>query len=403
MAAKLGVNLLREKHKSISLMLIDLQMPDLSGLEVLQAANTEGINVPAIMITAHSSEQVITDAFRLGIHDYLKKPVDVDKLNVAITRALAETRLRHEKAALTIQLQEQVTRLTALSDVGRSVISTLNIGTVLSRILEAGVSLTHAEHGFIALRDSKTDQLYLRAMMDFGDKQVETVQVPVNDRLLTQALKNGQPIRISRPSEGRAMKVSTGLLVHSLINVPIFYQNQPLGVLSVNNHTQRRNFTKGDETLLTSLADYAAIAIGNASSYEKAKQEIEERKRAEAALQNANSEIAQLIASLSSILIVISPKIQVVHWNPSAHKIFNIPKEDAVGVRLDDLGIQWRFNPIAKGIDQTRKDGLPQYLDPIPFKRLELPPTRWCRCWDWSRSSMLRWPICWPTSVSRPN
>jgi PAS domain S-box-containing protein len=368
---KAGLNLLREKHKAISLMLIDLQMPDLSGLEVLRTATAEGIHVPVIMITAHSSEQVITDAFRLGVYDYLKKPVEVDKLDVAITRALSETRLRREKAELTIQLQDQVSRLTALSDVGRSVISTLNIGTVLSRILEAGVSLTHAEHGFIALRDSKTDQLYLRAVMNFGDKQVETVQAPVNEHLLKQALKNGQPIRISRPSEGQGMKVSTGLLVHSLIHVPIFYQKQPLGVLSVNNHTQRRNFTKGDETLLTSLADYAAIAIGNASSYEKAKQEIEERKRVEAALRNANSEIAQLIASLSSILIVLSPDLQVVHWNPSAHKVFDIPKEDAAGVHLDKLGIQWQFDPVAKGIEHCKTDGLPKYLDPIRFKRCD--------------------------------
>ena len=366
--AKAGLSLLRKKHQIISLMLLDLQMPDLSGLDLLRAAIDEGVNVPTIMITAQDSGQVITEAFRLGVHDYLTKPVDVEKLNAAITRALSETRLRREKEKLANQLQEQVSWLKALSDVGRSVTSTLNIGTVLRRILEAGVSLTHAEQGFIALREANTDMLYLRAVKDIDDQKINTVRIPINDTLIQYALETG---RRTRPSVGERLKVSTGLLVSSLIHVPIFYQRRPLGVLSVNNHTQRRNFTHRDETLLASLADYAAIAIVNANSFQKVRQEIEERRRAESALQKANSEIAQLIVSLSSVLIVVSPDLNVVHWNPSAQQVFGIAKEDAAGIELSKLGIKWTYESIAKGIEACRKDGLPQYLDPIRFKRLD--------------------------------
>jgi PAS domain S-box-containing protein len=370
-SGKAGLKLLQEKHRQISVMLLDLQMPDLGGLDLLRIAKKEGINVPAIMITAHSSEQVITDAFRLGVHDYLKKPVDVDQLNEAITRALSETRLRREKAKLTTQLQEQVSWLMALSDVGRSVTSTLNIDTVLRRILDASVSLTRAQQGFIALLDPKSEQLYLRAVKDIDDIRVDTVRIPVNDTLIKKALETGHPVRMTRMPGGDSLRVSTGLLVYSLIHVPIFYQKHSLGVLSVNNHTQRRDFTEGDEILLKSLADYAAIAIVNAHSFEKAQQEIEERRRAETALRNANSEIAQLIASLSSILIVLSPDLHIVHWNPSAQNVFGFTVEAAVGKHISELGIQWNYDPISQNIEQCRKDGLPKYLDPVRFMRLD--------------------------------
>jgi two-component system NtrC family sensor kinase len=172
-----ALRVIREKHQQLSLMLLDLQMPDLSGLDLLRQLKDEGINVPAIMVTAHGSEQIIADAFRLGVYDYLSKPVDVDKLNEAITRALTETRLRHEKAKLNVRLQDQVSWLTALSDVGRSVTSTLDINTVLRRILEAGVSLTDAEQGFIALLDTSTERLYLRAVKNIEDEKIETFRL----------------------------------------------------------------------------------------------------------------------------------------------------------------------------------------------------------------------------------
>lgn len=289
---KAALETIRDHHDEISLMLLDLEMPDMSGLELLRKVKDAGYKVPAIMVTAHGSEQIIVDAFRLGVHDYLKKPVDIEELNEAITQALSETRLRREKAELTAKLQEQLSWFSAISDVGQSGISSLDINTVLGRILEAGVSLTQAQQGFIALRDSTNKQLYLRAVKNIDEEKVDTVRLPVSDLLIDTAFTTGRPVRRTRDANGKSLKVSTGFLVHSLIHVPIKYHGRPLGVLSVNNHTNMRNFSESDETLLSFLADYAAIAIINASSFEKARHEIDERKKVESALRESEERYA---------------------------------------------------------------------------------------------------------------
>ena len=49
------------------------------------------------MSTAHGSEQVATEAFRLGVRDYVPKPFEVNDMIKAIERALAETRMRKER------------------------------------------------------------------------------------------------------------------------------------------------------------------------------------------------------------------------------------------------------------------------------------------------------------------
>jgi two-component system, NtrC family, sensor kinase len=91
---KSGLELIRQKHKSIDLMLLDLQLPDMTGLDILRQLAQEGLNVPTILFTGHGSVEVAVDAFRLGVQDYLDKGVEIDVLSASISRALTESRLR---------------------------------------------------------------------------------------------------------------------------------------------------------------------------------------------------------------------------------------------------------------------------------------------------------------------
>jgi two-component system NtrC family sensor kinase len=263
------------------LMLLDFQLSDTTGLEVLRRSTSEGHNVPAILITAEGSEQIAVDAFRLGVQDYLIKPVDADSLSGAIARALAETRLRRETERLTAQLKQQVTWLTALSRVGQAVTSTLELNGVLRRIVEAGVYLTQAEEGFLALLEDQSDQLYLRAVKNIDQEECKTLRSQASDSLVREVVSTQSPLRMTCAPNGQPLKVTTGLLVHSLLYVPILLKDRMLGVLAVDNRISGRVFTDTDETLLTSLADYAAVAIENAGLYEQAQSEIVERMRVE--------------------------------------------------------------------------------------------------------------------------
>ena len=258
------------------LMLLDLQLPDINGLDVLHQLAKEKHSVPTIFITAYGSEEVATKALRLGVHDYLTKPLDLDLLKAAIARALTQNRLRRESARLTARLKQQVTRLTVLSKVGQSVTSILDVDEVLRRIVEAGVYLTQAEEGFLALQDKGSEQLFLRATKNLDQDEIKTLRLKVIDPLLSSVMQSGRPLRTSHSSEGQPIKLKTGFLMQSLLQVPILSKGQALGVLQVGNRINQRSFGKMDETLLVSLADYAAVAIENASLYTETGQRLAE-------------------------------------------------------------------------------------------------------------------------------
>ena len=68
------------------LLLLDLKLPDGSGLDLLQSLRNAGDTVPTIMITGHSDMESPICAMRMGATDYIKKPLDIDEIEISITR-----------------------------------------------------------------------------------------------------------------------------------------------------------------------------------------------------------------------------------------------------------------------------------------------------------------------------
>lgn len=79
------------------LILLDMNMPAMSGMEMLRALRQTSCTSPVIFMTMHGSESIAVDAFRLGVRDYLVKPFAIEEAQQAVDRALREKRLVQEK------------------------------------------------------------------------------------------------------------------------------------------------------------------------------------------------------------------------------------------------------------------------------------------------------------------
>lgn len=327
---KTAINIVRSQ--SVSLMLLDLQLPDVHGFEILHQIKKDGFAIPTIVTTAHGSEHVAVEAFRLGISDYLTKPIDLEELDQAIAHALRESRLAKEKNLLNARLREQITWLKVLSEVGKSLTSTLELDELLRRIVEAGVHITRAQEGFLALLDEESGQLYLRAAKNIDQDKIKTMRMPVSDSIIGKVIQTKRPLRMTQSIDGTPLKVSTGFLVNNLLHVPILSKGNPLGVLSVVNSRGKPSFSDSDEELLTSLADYAAIALENAHLYEQAHIEINERRKIEAALRESQERYELAVRGANDGLW---------DWDLKNHRIYFSPRwKSLLGYREDEIGDQ---------------------------------------------------------------
>lgn len=76
------------EREAIDLLLLDIDMPEISGLDVLVRLRERNIAVPVLMLTANQSEAVANTAMQLGAFDYIPKPFDVDQLKLSIKAKL---------------------------------------------------------------------------------------------------------------------------------------------------------------------------------------------------------------------------------------------------------------------------------------------------------------------------
>ncbi|OLS01977.1 sigma-54-dependent transcriptional regulator [Tissierella creatinophila] len=94
-----------KKHEP-DLVILDLKMPKMDGMEVLENIKNINPKIPVIMITAHGSTKLAVEAMKLGALDYISKPFDIEELRVVIRRALEYKHLNDEVNYLRGKLKE---------------------------------------------------------------------------------------------------------------------------------------------------------------------------------------------------------------------------------------------------------------------------------------------------------
>ncbi len=89
------------KQERPVLMLLDLEMPAMDGMELLRKLRQEGIDLPVIVITAHGSIEAAVKAMKQGAYDFIPKPFDPKHLEIVVRRALERQGLKREVEILT--------------------------------------------------------------------------------------------------------------------------------------------------------------------------------------------------------------------------------------------------------------------------------------------------------------
>jgi DNA-binding NtrC family response regulator len=92
------------------LVITDLSMPDMNGIEVLRRVKDYDPELPVVIVTGYSSVDNAIEALRLGATDFIKKPYDMDELLVLVERTLEGVRLRRENRLLRRQLKDEQLR-----------------------------------------------------------------------------------------------------------------------------------------------------------------------------------------------------------------------------------------------------------------------------------------------------
>ncbi len=253
-----GLNLALKLNPDV--ILVDLELPDTTGLQVLTELKRHHLSIPTIMITGYGSEGVAARALQLGALSYLIKPFTTEEVLSSLERALTVKRLRREKAQLTNLLDTYTRHFQTLSAIGRVMIDGLDLDQFYQRIVEAGLYVTRAERCLLALSDPARKQLHVVAAHGRPGHTEHPLPSSAGDKRLRTILERGTSVRL-HTSPGSTIILQTSDAVSAVLQVPLKTQDRVLGLLSVDRQDKGISFGKHDEQMLAILADYVVIAL----------------------------------------------------------------------------------------------------------------------------------------------
>ena len=204
------------------------------------------------------------------------------------------------------ELARQRRETETLASIAQSLSASLDVETVLQRVVAGAQELCRSERAFIALREPDSEVMVGRYEVGPPAMTYTGLRIEPGKGLGGQVLLTGQPWRTDNyAADPRFSKEylpgarAAGQL--ATLAVPIRVGTQMAGLLYVSNQAQQP-FTDQDEVILVRLAAQAAVALHNAQLYHQAQAEVVERRRAEAALQQANETLEQRVEARTAAL-----------------------------------------------------------------------------------------------------
>lgn len=240
--------------------LVDLELPDTSGLQVLEALSQQDHTIPTIMMTGYGSEGVAAHALRLGAMGYLVKPFTTEEVLAGVERALTVRHLYHEKAQATALLDVYGRHFRMLHAIGRAIITDTDLDQSYQRIVEAGLYATRAESCLLLLLGNAQDQLRVAAACGAALHTGRSFSAQAGDERLRAVLGNNTCVRLDALPSAR-ISLQTGDTALAVLQVPLNVGGRVVGLLSVDKQSTAAPFGKHEEEMLAIFADYAVLAL----------------------------------------------------------------------------------------------------------------------------------------------
>jgi PAS domain S-box-containing protein len=276
--------------------ILDIKMPELDGLEVLRRVKRIDPAIEVVMITAYASLETVKLALTHGAFEYLIKPFSRQDLEDVVRRALERRHAELGARGQVSRLVEEMRRLTAKT-----------------RDLEETARREAFEQ---SLRVTQLSILREISRTIIGQLDPNEITTAVTAQLQTALGYDSITIAPEAP-QVEAARAAT------LVACVIRDAEGRLGYLVADNRPSGRGIDPRERELLEMLAEYLAIALRNSRLYG----EIAATKHS----------LEQLVASAGEAIITITPDDRIDGWNPQAERTFGLTVRQALKRRIVEL------------------------------------------------------------------
>ncbi len=264
------------------LIISDLKMPRMGGIELLDAIGTAAPNALTVIMTGFGTVETAIDAMKRGAYDYILKPFKVEEVIRVVERGLEKQRLSAEN----LRLREAV----SLYTVSEAIAASLSLEEVLATIGDAAMRELQGDLVSTWLEDGEGGYFERQRLLPrppdsslpprgsdvpkSGERETSSsVHVGLDHGVLSpRAFVDHYAVHaalIEQGSKGaRFFTHPPAIPLVSLVSVPLKMKTRLLGWIAVASFTKQKRFNEGNRKLLSIVGSRAAAAIENARLYE---------------------------------------------------------------------------------------------------------------------------------------
>ncbi|MFH0807972.1 MAG: hybrid sensor histidine kinase/response regulator [Elusimicrobiota bacterium] len=246
------------KNNSYDLALVDIELPDMDGLELLSRIKREYSDLNIIVISGQGTIQKAVESMRLGAQDYISKPFSKEELKSIVKRSLEYRRLSSEIYGLQI-IKKLYRAIIAIS-------SLMNVDRVLHLILEFACGIVRGDSGTVMMLNERTQELEVKVEFALKGDIIKARNVKVGECVSGWVVEHNEPLLLvgEVKKDPRFKNAALRPEVKSALCVPIKIKDKIVGVINVNTTISPHIFGHTDLELLKLFAEDAGVAIENA-------------------------------------------------------------------------------------------------------------------------------------------
>ncbi len=263
-----GIAVVRTTEDLAVIFLAD-KLAGLSGLDTLIAIRKFQPKVPVLMLMGSQDRQAAQRALSRGAAWFLNKPIQVEDVLVIIRHLMERRRLQEiiDQQVHRLQLLEkQTSELTEMEGDDLPPEDILKESEFLTRSIDLISGVLDAKKVSLMLLSRDGKELVMAKSNWILPSKIPNIRQPVNQGVSGQVVREGKAILVTdttRDSKAQTNEYTRQYESPSFIVTPLFCGKRVIGVITVNDKSDRRPFTEGDLAILNTFANQMSMAVAN--------------------------------------------------------------------------------------------------------------------------------------------
>ncbi|MCE5263594.1 MAG: diguanylate cyclase [Deltaproteobacteria bacterium] len=258
------------KKQEFDLLLTDLMMPDMDGIELLSAAKEIDPNLVGVIMTGQGTIRTSVEAMKAGAFDYLLKPFTTESLLPVVSRAMRVRQLQREN----IELRGTM----AVYELTKVINVSMDADVIANKVADAAMELCNADEVSIMLPTAEGDKLYVAAIRGKGRERLLGKQTGIGDGVAGWVAHHLKTLVLDGEiNDPRFEPIAPRPEISFAVSLAMVAGGNFVGVVNINklNH---RSFTEGQIKALNVMVGIAAPSLQNSALFRRM-QTIEEKYR----------------------------------------------------------------------------------------------------------------------------